>query len=116
MAESSSTASLTSATFDVYNTKLQNSALAATRKSAAIPADVGFHRSMDQELAQGLDAFSDRVLSISNRLLSLVSTVDQTQVGKGKGKGKLENQDDVVDHFHSLIVDSMDQLLEKTVC
>ncbi|KAF8959127.1 hypothetical protein BDZ97DRAFT_1906257 [Flammula alnicola] len=100
--------------FDDYNTRLQTSALAATRKAAALPADVAFHRSMDHEFAQGLDAFSERVLSMTNRLLSLVSTVDQTQASRGKGKGRLESQDDVVDHFHSLVVDSMDQLLEKT--
>jgi exosome complex exonuclease RRP6 len=104
---------LTSTGFDAFNATLQASALAATRKSAGIPGDVGFHRSMDQDLATNLDAFSERVLAMTNRLLNLVSTVDHTQ---GKGKAKLESEDDVVDQFHSLVVDSMDQLLERTVC
>lgn len=106
------TMDLSSTGFDAYNAKLQASALAATRKSAGIPGDVGFHRSMDQDLASDLDAFSDRVLAMTNQLLNLVSTVDYIQ---GKGKAKLESEDDVVDQFHSLVVDSMDQLLERTV-
>lgn len=104
---------LSSTEFDAFNAKLQASALAATRKSAGIPADVAFHRSMDQDLASNLDAFSERVLAMTNRLLNLASTVDHT---RSKGKAKLESEDDVVDQFHSLVVDSVDQLLERTVC
>jgi len=110
------TTTIASASFDAHIAQLQAAALGATRKSAVLPADIAFHRSMDSEFARGLDAFSDRVLAVTNRLLNLVSPVDQTQTSRGKGKAKLENQDDVVDNFHSLIVDSMDQLLEKTVC
>ena len=106
---------MASASFDAHITRLQAAALGATRKSAVLPTDIAFHRSMDPEFARGLDAFSDRVLAMTNKLLNLVSTVDQTQTSRGKGKAKLENQDDVVDNFHSLIVDSVDQLLEKTV-
>jgi len=106
---------MASASFNPYITRLQSAALGATRKSAGLPADIAFHRSMDQEFAESLDAFSDRVLAITNRLLNLVSAVDQTQASRGKGKAKLESQDDVVDNFHSLVVDSVDQLLEKTV-
>ncbi|KAF8184172.1 hypothetical protein BJ912DRAFT_975089 [Pholiota molesta] len=105
---------LASSAFDAYNQKLQTAGVTATRKAAGLPTDVTFHRSMDREFAEGLDAFSERVLAMTNRLLALVSTVDQTQASRGKGKGKLEGQDDVVDHFHNLVVDSMDQLLEKT--
>ena len=70
---------------------------------------------MDPELAQDLDYFSARVLSVANNLLALVSTADSTQNTKGKGKLKLESQDDVVDSFQSLVVDTMDQLLERAV-
>ena len=62
---------------------------------------------MDSEFAQGWDAFSDHVLAMTNNLLNLVSTVDR------QGTAKLENQEDVVDNFHMLIVDPMDQLLGK---
>ncbi|KAF8148190.1 hypothetical protein B0H34DRAFT_737252 [Crassisporium funariophilum] len=105
---------LDSAAFDAYNAQLQGLALTATRKAVGLPADVAFHRSMDHSFAQELDAFSARVLSVTNKLLSLVGSVDTTQGGRGKGKAKLTNQDDVIDNFHSLVVDSMDQLLERT--
>ncbi|KAF9524119.1 hypothetical protein CPB83DRAFT_861782 [Crepidotus variabilis] len=99
--------------FDTLNANLQSSALNATRKSAALPADIGFHKSLDHDLAQSLDAVSERVLSVTNKLLSLVSTVDQTKGVQGKGKAKLQIRDDVVDNFQSLIVNSMDHLLEN---
>lgn len=102
---------LASTSFDAYNTRLQASALAVTRKSAGLPPDINFHRSMDPELAQELESFSQRVLNVTNKLLGIVST----QGRRGKGKAKLENQDDVVDNFHALVVESMDQLLERTV-
>ena len=106
---------LTSAGFDVCNAKLQATALTTIRKAVGLPSDVAFHRSMDHSFAEDLDTFSERVLLVTNRLLNLVATVDQSQGMQGKGKGKLASQDDVVDNFHSLVVDSMDQLLEKTV-
>ncbi|KDR77424.1 hypothetical protein GALMADRAFT_209792 [Galerina marginata CBS 339.88] len=109
-----STTPFASTSFDAHNTRIQGSALAATRKSAGLPSDIAFHRSMDRELSQDLDAFSERVLKMTNRLLGLVATVDYAQGHKGKGKAKLENQDDVVDNFHALVVDSMDQMLERT--
>jgi PMC2NT (NUC016) domain len=105
---------LTSAGFNACNAKLQATALTATRKAVGLPSDVGFHRSMDHGFAQDLDAFSERVLLVTNKLLNLVATVDQSQGSRGKGKEKLASEDDVVDNFHSLVVDSMDQLLEKT--
>ena len=111
--DESSLTPLAFTSFDSYNAKIQASALAATRKAAGLPTDLAFHRSMDRELSESLDAFSQRVLNMANRLLALASTVDQGS--KGKGKAKLENQDDVVDNFHSLVVDSVDQLLERTV-
>lgn len=105
---------LASAGFNAFNTQLQATALTTTRKAVALPSDVAFHRSMDHGFAQDLDAFSERVLLVTNKLLSLVATADQSQGARAKGKGKLTSQDDVVDHFHSLVVDSMDLLLEKT--
>ncbi|KAF8802130.1 hypothetical protein BYT27DRAFT_7113139 [Phlegmacium glaucopus] len=110
---------LSSAGFNVCNAQLQATALTTTRKAVGLPSDVAFHRSVDHSFAQDLDAFSERVLLVTNKLLNLVATVDQSSSSQGvavrrKGKGKLTSQDDVVDNFHSLVVDSMDQLLEKT--
>jgi len=100
--------------FDEFNNRLQASALNATHRAAVLPSDIAFHRSMDYDLAQELDIFSEQVLSLTNKLLGLVSTVDETQAGGGKGKAKLESAEDVVDSFYSLIVDATDQLLERT--
>ena len=84
--------------------------LTTIRKNVGLPSDVAFHRSMDHSFAQNLDTFSE-ILPVTNKLLNFfAATVDQSLV-----KGKLKGQDDVVDNFHSLVVDSMDQLLEKTV-
>ena len=84
--------------------------LTTIRKNVGLPSDVAFHRSMDHIFAQNLDTFSE-ILPVTNKLLNFfAATVDQSLV-----KGKLEGQDDVVDNFHSLVVDSMDQLLDKTV-
>ena len=101
--------------FDQFNGNLQGAALKATRHALSLPSDLAFHRSMDQELAQDLDSFSARILSITNDLLAFVSTADSTQSTRAKEKLKLENQDDVVDSFQSLVVDTMDQLLERAV-
>ena len=107
--EEGSSKFLTSAGFDVCNAKLQATALTTIRKAVGLPSDVAFHRSMDHDFAQDLDTISERVLLVTNKLLNLVATVDE-----GKRR-RLASQDDVVDNFHSLVADSMDQLLEKTV-
>ncbi|KAK7061210.1 exosome complex exonuclease RRP6 [Favolaschia claudopus] len=109
-----SSSSLSSSSFSDFNSRVQTAALNATRGAAGLPADIAFHRSIDSDLAQDLDAFSSRILSLTNNILSLVSTADTSQSSRKKGKAKLQGQDDVVDDFHSLIVDSMDQLLERT--
>ena len=100
--------------FDDFNSSLQASALNATRRAVILPSDIAFHRSMDCDLAQELDIFSEQVLSLTNKLLGLASTVDEAQASRGKGKAKLESAEDVVDNFYSLVVDATDQLLERT--
>ncbi|PPR05868.1 hypothetical protein CVT24_006622 [Panaeolus cyanescens] len=112
--EAESSSSVSSATFDDLNKRIQTSALMTTRKSAVLPADINFHRSMDQGLAKDIDALSSRVLSLTNKLLDLVASVDVSKAGKGKGKERLLNQDDVADNFHAIVVDSMDRLFENT--
>ncbi|KAJ6544046.1 hypothetical protein B0H19DRAFT_1169443 [Mycena capillaripes] len=114
MADSQASSSiLSSSSFPDFNSKVQAVALNATRSAAGFPADIPFHRSIDSDLAEDLDAFSSRVLSLTNNILSLVATADPSQ-SKRKGKAKLQSQDDVVDDFHSLVVDCMDQLFERT--
>ncbi|CDO75141.1 hypothetical protein BN946_scf184639.g3 [Trametes cinnabarina] len=109
----SDTPAITPASFDDYNAQLQGAALRATRAALGLPADIPFHRSVHPEFAQELDQCSERVLSIANKLLTLSSTASSAASARGKGKARLESQDDVVDRFHSLVVDAMDQLLER---
>ncbi|KAI0060351.1 hypothetical protein BV25DRAFT_1917713 [Artomyces pyxidatus] len=99
--------------FDAYNIKLQAAALKPTRLAAGLPSDLSYHRSVDRSVAKELDACSDKVLAITNRLLSLASSAETSKSSKGKEKAKLEDQDDFLDRFQSLVVESMDQLLER---
>ncbi|ETW81983.1 hypothetical protein HETIRDRAFT_318347 [Heterobasidion irregulare TC 32-1] len=108
----SSSTTITPETFNGYNERLQAAALKATKNAAGLPSDLAFHRSIDRRIATELDACSGRLSFIANRLLALASKTDDVQSLKGKGKAKLEDQDDYVDRFESIIVEAMDQLLE----
>lgn len=126
MAQSSTSTfpELTSANFNEYHSQLQAAALQATRHSVSLPtsSDLAFHRSLDRTFSKELDACSSRVLSLTNRVLSLVSTgsvsvdtnADTANKSKGKSR-KLESEDDVLDNFHTLVVDRVDELLERAV-
>jgi hypothetical protein len=117
MASSTSASALSSSSFDAYNNTLQASALKAVRAAAtSLPADIDFHRTVDGDYAADLDACAERVLALTNQLLGLASTANASRSSRNKGKGRmLEDQDDVVDRFHSVVVDSMDQMLERAV-
>ncbi|KAI0739418.1 hypothetical protein C8Q80DRAFT_1198600 [Daedaleopsis nitida] len=108
-----SSTSLSSSSFNEYNAQLQGAALKATRAAVFLPADIPFHRSVHPDFAEEVDQCSARVLSLTNKLLQLSSTLNASNNPRGKGKARLEVQDDVVDNFHSLVVDAMDQLLER---
>ncbi len=110
-----SSSSLSSASFNDYNAQLQGYALKATRAAVSLPADIPFHRSVHPDFAKEVDRCSARVLSLTNKLLQLSSTVNASASARAKGKARLEAQDDVVDNFHSLVVDAMDTLLERAV-
>ena len=110
-----SSSNLSSSSFNDYNNQIQGSALKATRAAVSLPADIPFHRSVHPEFARRLDKSSARVLSLTNKLLGLSHTANASASSRGKGKARLEAQDDVVDNFHSLVVDAMDQLLENAV-
>ncbi|KAJ3794444.1 hypothetical protein GGU11DRAFT_689806 [Lentinula aff. detonsa] len=99
-----------SSRFNEMNSRIQTSALKATRNSMLLPSDINFHRTMDTEFSRDLDAFSSRILSIANQVMALMGTADQST----KPKGKLENEDDVVDNFHSVVVDTVDRMMERT--
>lgn len=114
MTSGASSSTPISAAFDDFHSRIQVHALKATRHCLALPNDIAFHRSMDPDFEDDLDNFSSRVLSLANKVITLVAAADPSS-SRAKGKTKLENQDDLLDNFHSLVVDSMDQLLERTV-
>jgi exosome complex exonuclease RRP6 len=104
--------SLSPETFEAYNVQLQTAILNPTKHAFSLPTDLAFHRSIDRDLAKELDLCSSKVMAITNNLLAFTATGNM----KGKGKARLlETQEDVVDNFHSMVVDDMEQLLERTV-
>ncbi|KAH9179270.1 hypothetical protein EDB89DRAFT_2111416 [Lactarius sanguifluus] len=109
----SSQSLLTRSEFDSYHTRLQASALKATKHAASLPTDLAFHRSVDPDLARDLEACSNKVISITNTLLNLASTVGGSKSAKGKGKARVRDEDDFLDRFGSLIIEPMDQLFER---
>ena len=115
MAEASTSGTRPAPDFAVLNSELQAAALKATKLAATLPADLDFHRSLDKQFAGKLDACSEKVLSLTNKLLSFISTGEQSKSSKGKGKRRLEDEDDVVDKFNSIVVDAVDQLFERAV-
>jgi exosome complex exonuclease RRP6 len=110
-----------STSFDTYQAMLQSAAVSATKCSMGLPKDISYHRSLDRKFGKRLDACSDRILAMTSRLLEYAETgnsaeaISSMAMGKGKGKRRLESEEDIVDGFHSLVVDVMDQLLERTV-
>jgi exosome complex exonuclease RRP6 len=100
--------------FENYNLKLQTSILNPTKYAFALPTDIQFHKSIDRDFAEEIEACSTKVLSITNRLLTLASSSTTNPSGKGKAR-LIVDQEGVVDDFESIVVDIMDQLLERVV-
>lgn len=114
MAEAAHKGAISPLAFDEYNSQLQIAILKATKNAAALPGDIAFYTSMAKELAQEVETCSSRVLNLTTRLLDLVAT-GETGAAKGKRRARLESIEDVQDSFRSIVVDAMDQLLERTV-
>lgn len=108
-----SSSSLETVEYDKFNSRIQAAALKSTRNAAQLPSDIAFHRSMDTNFARDLDALSERALELTNKLLNVTYTLSNS--GDAKGKRRMRDQDDVVDKFQSVVVESMDQLLERSV-
>jgi len=100
--------------FEDYNLKLQTSILNPTKHAFALPTDIQFHKSIDRDFAREIEACSTKVLSITNKLLTLATSSATTLGGNVKNK-PVADQDDIVDDFDSVVVDIMDQLLESVV-
>lgn len=92
-------------TFAAYSDALQAAALTTTRLAAtSLPPDLAFHRSIDLALANDIDAFSHRVLSLTSKLV---------RVASGR-TSRIQEEEDVVDEFVRNVVDPMEGMLEST--
>lgn len=102
------------ADFDASQLRLQKAALASTRLSNALPGhdDMAFQRTLDRKFAKDVDVISKRVFSMTNQLLMFARGPAN---GKGKGKDILADEEDLLEGFHTNIVDIMDQLFEAAV-
>lgn len=100
----------TAASFDAYSSELQAAALNSTKLAAALPPDIGFHRSVDKDFARAIETCSERTLRLTNKLLELSSGQSSS-----KGKAKLQDEEDVLDSFQALVGDVLDQLFEQAV-
>lgn len=104
--------------FNDFYTNLQALAVTTTRGALALPADVDFHRSLNAGFARDLESIEGRVLGLTNKLLELAAGGGYATINSKdtrRGNNKLEDEEDVLDNFHSVVVDAMDQLLERTV-
>jgi exosome complex exonuclease RRP6 len=109
---------------DDYVALIKTQTDATSSKSKLLPEDIPFHRSLDRNFRTQLDLTSSRVLRLTNKLLQLAETLNSTDA-KASGTRKTMDRDeeqglrdeaDVVDRFHSIVVDIVDPLLEHVVC
>ncbi|OCF33232.1 hypothetical protein I316_04973 [Kwoniella heveanensis BCC8398] len=110
--------------FASYVPHLTSALDSLTTHAAALPdkSDLSFHRTLDRQFAKDLDSASDRLLKLTERLLSLVDHSQRSAAEKGKSKAKagpikgrrrkLEDEDDIVDGFRQGVVGVVDGLLE----
>jgi hypothetical protein len=99
---------------------LQSKALECFVAADDLPQDIAFHRSLDRQFRKDTERTSARLLKFANRLLAYAGTHSPTSAAKGARRNgeaqELQDPEDIVDKYHSIIVDSMDSLLEHAVC
>lgn len=93
-----------------YTARLQSAILLPTRIAGALPggSSLSYERTLDRAAAKELDAVSERVLGLVDRLVHYAG---------GKGKGKALSVDDLLDSrgYKSVVGDVLDHLLENAV-
>ena len=99
---------------------LQLQALECFIAADDLPQDVAFHRSLDRQFRKDIEKTSARLLKFANRLIAYAETHSPTSAAKvNQRNGKvleLQDEEDIKDKYHSIIVDAMDSLLEHAVC
>jgi exosome complex exonuclease RRP6 len=92
--------------------------------ASKLPQDIPFHRSLDRKFRTDLDAASERVLRLTNKLLKLSNSLNKKKAAATQGRKSrrdeeneptLNDEDDIMDRFHSIVVDVLDPLLEHAV-
>lgn len=103
--------------FSQYQDLLKKTIISAAQNATALPAknDLSFERTLDRQLAKDLDTCSDRILSVTGRLLSLIGGTATSSSRTGKGKSGALKQEDLTDGYHSTVVDALDSLYENIV-
>lgn len=77
---------------------------------------MSYQRTMDRQFSKDLDACSERVLGLAGRLLEFAKGKEGAgKKEKGKGRETLR-EEDVLDGYHNVVIDVMDQLFESVVC
>lgn len=95
------------ADFEAWQTKLFQTLVKATKAANAIPAgDVSFYKTLDRDFANNMKEASASTLDMCNGILR--------QAG-GQSVEELKDGDDMKDRF-DIIVDVVDNMLEKVVC
>lgn len=104
-----------------YQATLQASVDSVVQATSSLPDDISFQRSLDRQFGKRLDSSSSRILDLTSRLLEFIDVANITentsrqQKDDFKSKRRLSSEEDVVDNFHSIVVDVLDQILERAV-
>ena len=106
-----------STSFSVYQPLLQKAALTATKRAYLLPADtdMAFQRTLDKKFATDVDVVSARVFALTNRLLKFAQG-NNVAFRSGKGKAVIREEEDLLEGYHTSVVDILDQLFESAVC
>lgn len=101
---------------DTFIETLQSQALECFIAADGLPQDIAFHRSLDREFRKDIEKTSARLLKFANRLIAHAETHSSTDGARRNSKEReLQDEDDIADKYHSIIVDAMDSLLEYAV-
>jgi hypothetical protein len=99
---------------------LQSQVLECFVAADDLPQDIAFHRSLDRQFRKDIEKTSARLLKFANRLIAYAGTHSPASAAKVIRRNgevlELQDEEDIADKYHSIIVDAMDSLLEHAVC
>lgn len=105
--------------FSAYQDLLKKTIISGAQHATRLPPknDLAFQRTLDRQFGKDLDACSGRILSLVNKMLDLVQGVGALGSGLGRSKGKARQvrEDDLIEGYHSMVVDALDGLYENVV-